>query len=549
MAVDEKHVRVAYLGPEGTYTQQAASHFFPEAFLHPCVSIPQVFQSVQQHVCTYGVVPLENVVQGAVTETLDALYQYATDIHVVDAWVMPVEHALGAHVDVSKITRVLSKDQALQQCASFLNTHFPHAERVHTPSTAAAVAMVAENPHSTDAAVANASALRAAGLNVLFTQMGPVRNKTRFVVIAPRAQVPVSHVRPARTGLILYPRYDRIGLLRDILHIVSTLHGLSCSAIQSRPDERGAFRFYLEIEGHTEDTCVHACIQDLKTQLALQQVEVWVYGVYPKTWFNPPTVRSIALLGGTGRMGRWLHAFFQQAGYEVTSVGREGFQVFLQQVPSYDVVLVNVPIPQTCDVVAQVAPRMVSGQLLVDNTSVKIQPVQAMLQHAPEGVEVLGMHTLFGPSVPKLAGENVVFTHTPRMGVKCAEFESIFQLYGARVSYCTPTFHDQQMAFHQNIEHFTKLVTASLLSEQGVSLPHIEAFASPNSRASLATLKRILNNDPALLAQIQHHNSMALPMVRQFVAHAQRLLHVIEQGTEEECVAYIQTFSGIQKML
>ncbi len=136
---------------------------------------------------------------------------------------------------------------------------------------------------------------------------------------------------------------------------------------------------------------------------------------------------------------------------------------------------------------------------MVDNTSIKTQPVAAMLEVAPEGVEVLGMHTVFGPAITELRRQNVIFTTTPKSGELAQEFEGIFYKYGATITHTTPEYHDRQMAFHQNLEHFTKVVLAEVLRAQ-FGAPEVMAnYSSPNSRLSLITMGRVLKGDPGII--------------------------------------------------
>ena len=146
------------------------------------------------------------------------------------------------------------------------------------------------------------------------------------------------------------------------------------------------------------------------------------------------------------------------------------------------------------------------GQLIADNTSIKTQPVEAMLAAVPEGVEVLGMHTIFGPRVESLRHQNIVFTRTPASGPRAKEFEDVFYKHGATITYTTPQYHDKQMAFHQNLEHFTKVALAQVLHTHFSDPTEMDRYSSPNSRTSLAVMGRILRADPDLYSEIQSYN-------------------------------------------
>jgi prephenate dehydrogenase len=166
----------------------------------------------------------------------------------------------------------------------------------------------------------------------------------------------------------------------------------------------------------------------------------------------------------------------------------------------------------------------------VDNTSIKTQPVAAMLESVPEGVEVLGMHTVFGPSTGALANQNVLFTPTPQSGELAQEFENIFYKYGARITRTTPEYHDQQMAFHQNLEHFSKIALAELMRRRFGGPESLASYSSPNSRMSLITLGRILNLDPQMISEIQSFNTQGPAMIEEYLEVVTRLGRSLIRG-------------------
>src|SRR5262245_14801843 len=118
---------IGYLGPEGTYTDEAAKQLFPALARTPYPSIDAVFQAVASHAVSTGVVPIESLVQGPVTETLDNLFRYAGQVTIGDMLVLPIDHAIGALGGPATIRRILSKDQALHQCSEYLSRRFPQA--------------------------------------------------------------------------------------------------------------------------------------------------------------------------------------------------------------------------------------------------------------------------------------------------------------------------------------------------------------------------------------------------------------------------------------
>ena len=229
-------------------------------------------------------------------------------------------------------------------------------------------------------------------------------------------------------------------------------------------------------------------------------------------------------------MGRWFRPFFEHANIRVSSRDKATALTLAECVAQSDVVLINVPLENTAEVIAEVAPLCRPGQLLVDNTSVKSDPVAAMSKAAPKGVEVLGMHTIFGPGIQSLRGQNVIFCKTPSSGPLAQELENIFYKYGAVITHATPQEHDKQMALHQNLEHFTKVVLAEFLAREFGSLDACGRYTSPNSRLTLGMMARMLLGDPNLYAGIQHHNREGAPLIEKFTQVAQEFGRAIAEG-------------------
>ena len=143
------------------------------------------------------------------------------------------------------------------------------------------------------------------------------------------------------------------------------------------------------------------------------------------------------------------------------------------------------------------------------------------------------MHTVFGPVVENLRQQNVIFTRTPASGELAREFEDIFYKYGAKITYTTPEYHDKQMALHQNLEHFTKIVLAHILRTYFGDPTELDSYSSPNSRASLITMGRILNADPDLYSEIQMYNLQGPALIQAYCEAAQALGQALMTGHVE----------------
>ena len=158
-------MKAAFLGPEGSYTDLALRAFNPPQEGIACNSFVEIFKAVDDGRADYGFVPLENVQKGPITETLDLLFQYHGRIFIDSTYTMKIEHCLGVlpGTKLTTVTQVHSREQALQQCASFLHETVPNAELVTARSSAAAAQHVQKNQLKHAAVIAAAGTLEASG--------------------------------------------------------------------------------------------------------------------------------------------------------------------------------------------------------------------------------------------------------------------------------------------------------------------------------------------------------------------------------------------------
>ncbi|MEO8875592.1 MAG: prephenate dehydratase [Polyangiaceae bacterium] len=267
-------MHVAYLGPEGTFTQMAARQAFGLAARYrEAATIDGVFDAVARGDAAYGVVPLENSTEGAVSFTADALA--LTDLLICRELVMPIEHCLlSALESLSGISRIYSHPQALAQCRAWLAKNVPTAQVVQSSSTAAAVLEAKADERG--AAIASRLAGELYGVPVLGKEIQDhTSNATRFVVLAKEDASPTGD---DKTSLVFGTR-DEEGALRKVLSIFES-HGLSLSRIESRPNKTEAWQyvFLADFAGHREDARVKEALAELG-QLA---ATVRILGSYPR---------------------------------------------------------------------------------------------------------------------------------------------------------------------------------------------------------------------------------------------------------------------------
>jgi chorismate mutase / prephenate dehydratase len=269
--------RVAYLGPAGTFSEQAAVHFFGSSIDHvPCVSFDEVFQAATAGTAQFGVVPIENNSEGAVTRVLDLLLQ--SPLHIVGETSLLVRHhLLRLENKLDGIEVVLAHPQALAQCQNWLNKHLPEAERRAVASNAEGARLAATNPGW--AAIASERAGSAFGLHIAAHAIqDDAFNRTRFAVVClPQVlQAPQASGRDCVSLVVSVP--NRPGAVHDIL-VPLKQHGVSMTRFESRPARSGQWEYYffIDVEGHPSQAHVAAALDDLRQLCAFYKV----LGTYP----------------------------------------------------------------------------------------------------------------------------------------------------------------------------------------------------------------------------------------------------------------------------
>jgi prephenate dehydrogenase len=233
----------------------------------------------------------------------------------------------------------------------------------------------------------------------------------------------------------------------------------------------------------------------------------------------------VGIIGGTGGIGRWFADFFAKEGYPVHVSGRKtglGLSAMAERCP---VVIVSVPIGATCDVIDKVGPYMKKESLLMDFTSLKTAPVTAMLKSSLS--EVIGLHPLFGPSVPALTGQNIAVC--PARGETwLAWLKDILERNGARLVETTPERHDEMMALVQCLTHLNSMAMGLVLGEAGVGLDELRKFSTPVFEQKLSMIEKVFKDSPVLYAEIVALN----PHVHKILGRYEEVISALKRSVE-----------------
>jgi chorismate mutase/prephenate dehydratase len=269
----EQHLRIAYLGPEGTFSQAAAFKHFGHAVGEvPCNTIDEAFRAVETGRADYTVVPVENSTEGAVSRTLDLIVGSA--LKICGEVLMPIhQNLMRKTAGQDGIVRVYAHSQSHAQCQHWLNQNLPNAERVSVSSNAEGARMAAEDPEA--AAIAGEIAAEAYKLHVLVPRIeDEPNNTTRFLVLSDHDALPSGR---DKTSLVMSAPNAPGAVVRLLQPLADA--GVSMTKFESRP-VKGAnweYLFFVDIEGHRNDPAVAAALKEVTARAAM----VKLLGSYP----------------------------------------------------------------------------------------------------------------------------------------------------------------------------------------------------------------------------------------------------------------------------
>jgi chorismate mutase/prephenate dehydratase len=274
----EKEMSIAFLGPLGTYSEEAALKQFGEGRTAVvCGSIDEVFRTLEAGQADYGVVPVENSTEGAIGLTLDLLL--ASRLKVCGEIELPIHHCLlTKQTDITQISHVFSHNQSLAQCHEWLNKNLPSAIREAVTSNAYAAQMI-HNLVSSDgtfaAAIASKRAAALFDLNILAENIeDDPKNTTRFLVLGTHDVARSGH---DKTSLAMTTQ-NKPGAMLALLEPLSK-YDVSMTKFESRPSKQGLwdYVFFVDIEGHQSDTNVQVALKELDQNASFLKV----LGSYP----------------------------------------------------------------------------------------------------------------------------------------------------------------------------------------------------------------------------------------------------------------------------
>jgi prephenate dehydratase len=285
--------RVGFLGPEGTFTEQALllQHDLARDELVPMATIGEVLAAADDGSIDFGFVGIENSIEGTVNATIDALaFEHELLIQREVELGIQLNLLVPAGVEMADITRVLTFPVAAAQCRSWLASNLPNAEVVAANSNAEAARLISEERDGISAAVAPSLAAKIYGLDVLANDIEDhPENTTRFVLVA-RDQIPPATGHD-KTTIVVFQRTDRPGSLLAILQEFAA-RAINLTKLESRPTKKGLgdYCFIIDLEGHLSDELVADCLRDVRSKVE----DIKLLGSYPAAGAHGPAARREA---------------------------------------------------------------------------------------------------------------------------------------------------------------------------------------------------------------------------------------------------------------
>ncbi len=273
----QRSIKIAFLGPDATYTHQAAMKQFGDSMEYVALStIRDVFAEVDKGEADFGVIPIENSTEGVVFHSLNSFdILVGSDLKIVSQIYLPITHNLISNSDLEGIKKVYSKDQAIAQCRGWLRRHVPNAETIDVSSTTEAVLIAGKEEGA--AAIAGSLAAEKYQVPVIAEAVQDLNNnETRFLVLGRDCSAPLGNGKDKTSFVISIP--DEAGALQDCLETFSS-RGVNLVKIESRPSKIKAWEywFFVDVIGHFDDQVIQDVYKDLQTKCSVVK---WL-GSYP----------------------------------------------------------------------------------------------------------------------------------------------------------------------------------------------------------------------------------------------------------------------------
>lgn len=260
---------------------------------------------------------------------------------------------------------------------------------------------------------------------------------------------------------------------------------------------------------------------------------------------------NITIIGGSRGLGKWIAEELHKDNFNVTITSRNrnsGAKIAekinvkydddnINAIQNADIIIFSVPIEYMVNTIKEVAPYAPENSLLMDVTSVKSEPAEALIKYSPKNTNILPCHPMFGPRVPSLEGQVVILTpQEDKCNIWFDKVKSYLEQKDANIVISTPQEHDKIMSVVQGLTHFSYISIASTIRKLGISVKKSREFASPVYSLMLDMISRIVSQNPYLYYSIQKSNKQTAISRKTLIEESNRLAKLIDKNNEEEFV-------------
>ncbi|MDP7180326.1 MAG: prephenate dehydratase [Candidatus Woesearchaeota archaeon] len=267
-------MKIATLGPKGTFSHQATLSYNPKSEIIFKKTIWDIFNSVENEDAEVGIVPIENSIGGTVGLTLDGLIEF--DLNIIAETIIPVSHNLVSLGSIKDITTIYAHPQTYAQCIKFIRRNFKNSEITQTISNGESAEKLIRKKDKTKAAIVSKIAAEIYNIKILKKDIQDNKhNTTRFIIISKSKAKKTGN---DKTSIVIYPQVDKPGLLHSLLGIFSERE-INLNKIESRPTKSklGDYFFFIDHKGHVDDAKVKEALEIVKKEFHLK-----ILGSYPK---------------------------------------------------------------------------------------------------------------------------------------------------------------------------------------------------------------------------------------------------------------------------
>jgi len=516
---------IATLGPSGSSSWQAAKEFDPDAEIKFFPNTPSVIKAFTEKQTDLAVIPVYNTREGESLEYF-RIMEKLSKANWIDNVVLPIHLSLGAIDDVHPLSMLIGKSNSFRQCEEYITNNYPLLPQLTVSDLQQAINAAKAQDKPDHGFVATEEFLLANGLVIRERELAP-HNQTRFAVISSTPSEPTGY---DATALLTLPLNDRVGLLVDILGEF-TRRGINIIDMRNESDiKTQKLQIYIEAEGHIKDKNLADAVKTISEHIIQDPGSFQVLGSFPRVDMRTKHISSFGFIG-TGDMSKWFAKRLKNEGYRSLLTGRTTDLKPEDMIPQVDVVVICVPISATADAVNRYGPLLKDGQALIILAGVAENALDAALEKARPGVEVMLVHNLWGPQAKTMKDKNATVVRTKRSGLLCSEFEAFLYKHGALINQDSPSKHDLLMGVGQKLPTTVSVALAMTLKDNEIPQDEIGSHSTLTSLYGILAMARVHTQNPRTYAEIMATTGDGRKIVRSF---AENLIKLMDLANAEK---------------